>query len=126
MTTVSIVMALMALGVAVPALVWCNRLNGSITRLIMNSSDADARKRLAELTNESQSLRAHVDRLRQSWQADTTRLESLARQLENRIVELEQAHSSLGTVSKDLESLREFRSRIEQIHAGIQKAFNGG
>lgn len=67
-----------------------------------------------------------MDRLRQSWQADTLRLESAAGQLENRIVAMEQAHNSLGTVSKDLESLRDFRSRIEQIHAGIQKAFNGG
>jgi len=125
MTTVSIIMGLLALDVVVPTLVWCKKLNESVTRLGTDIRDADGRKRLAELANESQSLHTHVDRLRQSWQADTTKLESAIGQLESRIVELEQAHNSLGTVSKDLESLRDFRSRVEQIHAGIQKAFNG-
>jgi len=125
MATVSIIMALLALGVAVPTLVWCKKLSESVTRLIVDTSGTDGRKRLAELANESQSLRAQADRLRQSWQTDTTRLESAVGQLESRIVELEQARSNLGTVSQDLESLRNFRTQVEQIHARIQKAFNG-
>jgi len=126
MTTVSIIMGLMALGVTVFTLVRCEKLSENMTQLRTDVQDADGRKRLAELGSQVQSLQANVDRLRQAWQADTTKLESLARRLESRIVELEQAHNSLGTVSRDLESLRDFRSRVEQIHAVIQKAFNSG
>ena len=115
MATVSIMMALLALGVAVLTLVWCQRLSGSVTRLRTNISNADARERLAELARESQSLHARVDHLRQCWQADTGKLEPVIRQLENRLVELEQGHNSLGAVSKDLDSLRDFRSQIESV-----------
>ncbi len=125
MATVSTVMALLALGVVTFTLVWCNRLSESVARLRAAVSDADGRKRLAELTNELQSLRAHADRLRQNWQADTTRLESVIRQLETRVAAMEQTHNSLRTVSGDLESLRAFRTQVEQIHVRIQKAFNG-
>ena len=125
MTTVSIIMALLALGVVVPTLVWCKRLSERLTRLGTNISNADARERLTELANESQSLHARVDHLRQNWQADTTRLESAVRQVDSRIAELEKGYGSLGMVSKDLDNLRSFRDHVERIHAGIQKAFNG-
>jgi len=201
MTTVSILVALAALGVAVAALIWCQKLAESVTPLPTNTADADARERLTALANEFPSLHARVDHLRQCWQADTGKLESIVRQLEertagleqgsaalaaisqdldglrdsrrnvesvlpqlqtkivgleqscssfatiskdldslrgsygaldsvlrqleNRIVALEQGYSGLGTLSQDLESLRAFRSHVERVHAGIQKAFNG-
>jgi cell division protein FtsB len=124
MTTVSVVMGLLALGVALSALVWCRKLSESLTRLIVDTSNAKEKRQLAELANESQLLRTHVDRLRQSWEADTARLDSLAQQLESKIAWSEQARDSLGSVSKDLENLRNFRTQVEQIHARIQKAFN--
>lgn len=202
MATVSILIALAALGMAVTTLLWCQKLAQSLTDLPANIADAEARERLAALANELPSLHARVDHLRQCWQADAGKFESTVRQLEertagleqgsatlapmsqeldglrdsrsqvesvlqqlesrvlgleqscsslaivskdldslkdshsavvpalrqleNRIGALEQGYSSLGTLSKDLDNLRAFRDYVEHVHAGIQKAFNGG
>ncbi len=115
MATVSIIMGLVALGVAVPTLVWCQRLRESVAHLQTGLSDGDTREKLAELTSECQSLHTRVEHLRQCWQADTGRLESALRQLENRTVGLEQGYSSLGTVAQDLEGLRDSRREVEPV-----------
>ena len=115
MATVSIIMALVALGVAVPTLVWCQKLAENVTRLRTNLSGANTREQLATLANEFPSLHARVDHLRQCWQADTGKLESAVRQLENRTVGLEQGASTLVTVSQDLDSLKDFRTEIQSV-----------
>ncbi len=113
MATISVLMALMALGVAVSTLVWYQKLAENVTRLRTNVSEADPKVRLAELTSEAQSLHARVEHLRQCWQADTGRLEPALRQLESRASTLEQSCSGWGTVAKDLEGLKDFRSVVE-------------
>jgi hypothetical protein len=125
MLTASIIMGLLALGIVVPTLLWCKRLSEGLARLQAAIPDADWRNRMADLTKELQSLHAQTDRLRQTWRADTTRLESVIRELESRMVELEQTGSRLGAVSRDIESLRGFQKQVEQVHARLQKAFNG-
>jgi hypothetical protein len=125
MTTVAVLIGLLALGVVVPTLLWCQKLSESVTRLRASLPSADAGQRLAELAQESQSLQARVDHLRQYWQADADKLEAIVRRLESNVAELAQAYGNLDTVSKDLDNLRAFRSYVERVHAGIQKAFNG-
>lgn len=115
MTTVSILVALLALGVAVATLVWCQKLAQNVTRLPTNIADAEARERLAALAREFPSLHARVDHLRQCWQADTGKFESIVRQLESRIVGLEQGSSTFATVSTDLDALRDFRREVESV-----------
>jgi predicted nucleic acid-binding Zn-ribbon protein len=113
MATVSILMALAALGVAVAALVWCQKLAENATRLPTNIADADARERLAALAGELPSLHARVDHLRQCWQADTGKLESIVRQLEERTAGLEQRFAALAGISENLDDLRGFRRDVE-------------
>ncbi len=115
MATVSLIMALAALGVVVPTLVWCQRLAESITRLRTNLSDGDTKERLAALANEFPSLHARVDHLRQCWQADTGKFESAVRQLENRTAGLEQGAGTFAAVSKDLDSLKDFRTEVQSV-----------
>ncbi len=112
MATVSIMVALAALGVVVSTLVWCQRLAESVARLRTNIADADARERLAALANEFPSFHARMDHLRQCWQADTGKFESVVRQLENRTAGLEQGAGTLAAVSKDLDGLRDFRAEV--------------
>lgn len=125
MITVSLIMALLALGVAVPTLVWCKRLRESVTRLRASLPSADTTERMADVVHESKALQARVDQLSQNRQANDARFESVVRQLETRIGALEQRFNDLGMVSKDLDSLRDFRDQVRRIHAGIVKAFNG-
>jgi chromosome segregation ATPase len=115
MATVSIMMALLALGVAVPTLVWCQKLAESVTRLRTNTSDANTREQLAALANEFPSLHARVDHLRQCWQADTGKFESTVRQLENRTAGLEQSAGTLATVSRDLDSFKSVRAEVQSV-----------
>ncbi len=115
MATVSIIVALVALGVVVPTLVWCQKLAENVTRLRTNLSDANTREQLATLANEFPSLHARVDHLRQCWQADTGKFESAVRQLENRTAGLEQGAGTLTTVSKDLDGLRDFRTEVQSV-----------
>ncbi|MCL5281142.1 MAG: hypothetical protein M1376_14675 [Planctomycetes bacterium] len=115
MATVSILMAMAALGVAVATLVWCQKLAERVTRLPTNIADADARERLAALANEFPSLHARVDHLRQCWQADTGKIESIVRQLEERTVGLEQASATFAALSQDLDGLRAFRREVKSI-----------
>jgi exonuclease VII small subunit len=115
MATVSIIVALVALGVAVPTLVWCQKLAEIVTRLRTNMSDSNAREQLAALANEFPSLHARVDHLRQCWQADTGKFESAVRQLENRTAGLEQGTGALATVSQDLDGLRAFRTEVQSV-----------
>ena len=61
-----------------------------------------------------------MEHLRQCWQADTGRVESALRQLENRTVGLEQVWSGLGTVAKVLEGLRDSRNEVESILRQLQ------
>lgn len=91
----------------------------------LDAEAADAKERRMELAKQSQSLHERLDDLGQGRQADTARLEALIRQMENRIIAVEQACRNVGTLSQDLDRLRSFRDRVERIHAGIQKAFNG-
>jgi hypothetical protein len=63
-----------------------------------------------------------LDSLRDAQNA----FESVFRQLESRIAGLEEGHQSFAAAAKDLDSLRDFRSHVEQIHVAIQRAFNGG
>jgi DNA repair exonuclease SbcCD ATPase subunit len=115
MATVSIIVALLALGVAVPTLVWCQKLAEGVARLRTDTSDASAREQLAALANEFPSLHARVDHLRQCWQADTGKFESAVRQLENRTAGLEQSAGTLATVSRDLDGLKEFRAKVQSV-----------
>ncbi len=113
MATVSILVALAALGVAVATLLWCQKLAQSVTDLPTNIADADARERLAALARESPSLHARVDHLRQCWQADTGKFESIVQQLEERTAGLEQGSATLAAISRDLDGLRDFRREVE-------------
>ena len=115
MATVSILMALVALGVAVATLVWCQKLAQSVRGLPTNIVDADARERLAALANEFPSLHARVDHLRQCWQADTGKFESVMRQLEDRTAGLEQGSATVAAISKDLDGLKDFRREVESV-----------
>ncbi len=115
MATVSILVALLALGVAVATLVWCRKLAENVSRLPTNIADADARERLAALANELPSLHARVDHLRQCWQADTGKLESIVRQLEERTAGLEQGSATLAALAQDLDGLRSFRREAESV-----------
>jgi chromosome segregation ATPase len=115
MATVSIIIALLALAVAVGTLAWCQRLHESVARLRTSVAQADVQERLSTLTSESQSLHARLDHLRQGWQADMGKLEALVRQWEKRLVEFQQGHDRLGVMSSDLDSLQEFRRQVEPV-----------
>jgi len=115
MATVSIMVALAALGVAVSTLIWCQKLAESVGCLQTERSEVDAREQLAALANEFPSLQAHVDHLRQCWQADTGKFESAVRQLENRTAGLEQGAGILAAVSRDLDGLKDFRTEVQSI-----------
>jgi septation ring formation regulator EzrA len=121
MATISIMVALAALGVVVLTLVWCQKLAENVNGLRATLCDADARERLAALANEFPSLHARVDHLRQCWQIDTGKLESAVRQLENRTSGLEQGAGTLTAVSKDLDGLKDFRT---EVRSGLQQFEN--
>jgi len=113
MATVAIIMGLLALGVAVPALVWCRRLSESVAGFKGDASQAEMGERLAELGSESRSLDTRVDHLRQCWQADAGKLESALGHFDARIAELEQGCRSLAAVATDVEGLKNARNEIE-------------
>jgi chromosome segregation ATPase len=116
MTTVPILMSMLAVGVAVFTLLWCQKLAESAARARTPSlAEAEVRKRLGELENESRSLHAELDHLRQSWQADTCKQQVVTEYLRSRVTELLQGLQGLATVSQDLDGLREFRSTVEAV-----------
>lgn len=113
MATISLIMALAALGVVVLTLAWCQKLAENVHGLRASLCDPDARERLAALANEFPSLHARVDHLRQCWQADTGKFESAVRQLESRTNGLEQGAGARAAMSKDLEGLKDFRAEVQ-------------
>jgi hypothetical protein len=121
MATVSIIVPLVALGVAVPALVWRQRLAESVARLRTNLSDVDTGERPAALADEFPSLRARADHRRPCWPVDTGKLESAVRQLESRTTGLEQGTGTLASVSNDLDGLKDFRT---QVRSALQQFEN--
>jgi chromosome segregation ATPase len=115
MATVSIIIALLALAVAVGTLAWCQRLHDSVARLRTIVAQADTQERLNALTSEFQSLHTRVEHLRQGWQADMGKLEAVVRQGEKRLVEFQQGHDRLNMMSSDLEGLQDFRRQVEPV-----------
>lgn len=113
MATVSIIMGMLALSVAVPALVWNRRFRESVARLERNIAQAAPADRLTELMDESRLLRAQVDDLKQGLQAEFGKIDSTMGQWEKRIAGLEQGRQSLDELAGDLGRLRESQNGIE-------------
>ena len=71
-------------------------------------------------------LESRIAGLEQGLRDSQHGAESVVQQLQNRIAGLEEGHQSFAAAAKDLDSLRDFRNHVEQIHVAIQRAFNGG
>jgi hypothetical protein len=121
----SILFGLLALVVLMPILISSRRLRKDVERLLASAWPTDTEGRLAAVTSESQALQASVEHLRQGWEAQAGRVESAVRELESRVADLEQERQRLTSRAQDLDDLRDFCDRVERIHAGIRKAFNG-
>jgi methyl-accepting chemotaxis protein len=125
MTTVSLVMALLALAVSVATLLWCQRVVRRVIGIEQGSLAGDERQRLLDAADRFASLQTQVDHLRDNLEDRLHRSDAVIGRVEGRLAEIEKSCGGLGPIARDLDGLKSFQNRVEQIHNRVLKAFNG-
>jgi methyl-accepting chemotaxis protein len=125
MTTASLVMGIFALLAVVLALLLLQRVRKTVTLVGAGVLTREEKERLTAVREEMTLLQTRVDQLDDAFRAKLEELKATAQQLDRRLTQVEADCRGLGAMAQDLDDLKDFRERIEQVHARVQQAFNG-
>jgi chromosome segregation ATPase len=146
MASVSVIVALLAFASTACALYWCRRMHRNLSRFGADILNSEQKRHLLEGVAEIQPLRRQLDQLQHNLneklqqlklsgseldgkvikvEQGLAQLQLSGEQLDGRIAEIEKACSSLGAMSEDLDTLKDFRENVDQLHSRLRQALNG-
>ena len=125
MVTVSVIMALLALGAACFTMHLYQRTHRKMARVEAGVLSLDEKQRLADSAGEVASLRHQVSQLQRALQKQLEELKDSGKQLGEKVSGIEKACGGLATMSGELAQLKAFKEEIERLHGRIRQAVNG-